>query len=244
VFEQSILLNHEANRPWNFVASLSAELLIISLALFISLASSDHLPAFHWQNVAVRPVTAPPPVRVAPARASTVASTTPSLNVAPRPVFHLDPRASQPPQSASSVIATDVPPSIGVSSVGESTNQVGKFLANMPAPVPGKPPISHPTTPSAPLRVGGTVQMAKLIRKVIPDYPPLAKSARISGVVHLVGIIAKDGTIRNLQLIGGHPMLARAAMDAVEQWFYEPTLLNGEPVEVIAPIEVSFTLSR
>jgi protein TonB len=84
--------------------------------------------------------------------------------------------------------------------------------------------------------------MAKLIRKVIPEYPPLAKSARIAGVVHLVGIIAKDGTIRNLRLIGGHPMLARAAMEAVQQWVYEPTLLDGEPVEVIAPIEVSFTL--
>ena len=84
--------------------------------------------------------------------------------------------------------------------------------------------------------------MAKLIRKVIPEYPVLAKGARISGVVHLIGIIAKDGTIRNLQLIGGHPILARAALEAVEQWVYEPTLLNGEPVEVIAPIEVSFTL--
>jgi protein TonB len=86
--------------------------------------------------------------------------------------------------------------------------------------------------------------MAKLIRKVIPEYPPLARAARISGVVHLIGTIGKDGTIRNLQLIGGHPMLARAALQAVEQWVYEPTLLNGEPVEVIAPIEVSFTLAR
>lgn len=86
--------------------------------------------------------------------------------------------------------------------------------------------------------------MAKLIRKVIPEYPTLAKTARISGVVHLIGTIAKDGTIRNLQLIGGHPLLSRAAMEAVSQWVYEPTLLNGEPVEVIAPIEVSFTLAR
>jgi periplasmic protein TonB len=86
--------------------------------------------------------------------------------------------------------------------------------------------------------------MAKLIRKVIPEYPPLAKAARISGVVHLIGTIGKDGTIRNLQLVGGHPILARAALEAVEQWVYEPTLLNGEPVEVIAPIEVDFTLAR
>ncbi len=86
--------------------------------------------------------------------------------------------------------------------------------------------------------------MAKLIRKVIPEYPRWPETARISGVVHLIGTIGKDGTIRNLQLIGGHPMLAHAAMEAVAQWVYEPTLLNGEPVEVIAPIEVSFTLGR
>jgi periplasmic protein TonB len=86
--------------------------------------------------------------------------------------------------------------------------------------------------------------MAKLIRKVIPEYPRLAREARISGVVHLIGTIAKDGTIRDLRLVDGHPMLARAALEAVEQWVYEPTLLNGEPVEVIAPIEVSFTLAR
>ncbi len=94
------------------------------------------------------------------------------------------------------------------------------------------------------MRVSGGVQMAKLIRKVIPIYPPLAKQLRVSGVVHLIGTIGKDGTIRNLQIVDGHPMLARAAAEAVEQWVYQPTLLNGEPVEVIAPIEVSFTLSQ
>ena len=94
------------------------------------------------------------------------------------------------------------------------------------------------------MRISGGVQMAKLIRKVIPVYPPVAKQLRISGVVRLIGTIGKDGTIRNLQLIDGHPMLARAAIVAVEQWIYQPTLLNGQPVEVIAPIEVSFTLSQ
>ena len=59
--------------------------------------------------------------------------------------------------------------------------------------------------PSAPIAVGGDVQMAKLIRKVIPLYPALARTARISGVVRLIGTIGKDGTIRNLQLVSGHP---------------------------------------
>jgi protein TonB len=86
--------------------------------------------------------------------------------------------------------------------------------------------------------------MAKLVKQVIPVYPPLAKNARIYGVVHLVGIIGKDGAIRNLQLIDGHPLLARAALDAVAQWVYKPTLLSGEPVEVICPIDVTFTLSH
>jgi len=239
VFEQSILLNHEANRRWNFVASLSAELLIVSLALLISLAWSDHLPAFHWRSITTGPVLAPEPLPAVVSKSSAMAGARSVVSVA-RPIFHFE-RAAQ---AVSSVIATEAPPSIGVSSVGESVNQVGKFLANMPAPVPGKPPATHSTAPAAPLRVGGSVQMAKLIRKLIPVYPPLAKSARISGVVHLVGIIAKDGTIRNLHLIGGHPILARAAMEAVAQWVYEPTLLDGEPVEVIAPIEVSFTLGN
>ena len=88
------------------------------------------------------------------------------------------------------------------------------------------------------------VQTAKLVKKIIPEYPPLAKTARISGVVHLLGVIAKDGTIQNLQVIGGHPLLARAALEAVRQWVYQPTLLNGQPVEVIAPIDVNFTLGQ
>jgi len=78
----------------------------------------------------------------------------------------------------------------------------------------------------------------------MPVYPTLARTTRTSGVVHLIGIIAKDGTIRNLQLVDGNPLLTRAAIDAVKLWVYQPTLLNGEAVEVIAPIEVSFTLGQ
>ncbi|HYL35616.1 MAG TPA: energy transducer TonB [Bryobacteraceae bacterium] len=110
-----------------------------------------------------------------------------------------------------------------------------------------RPPAEGPERPRpAPrlVRVSQGVQMARLIKKVLPIYPPLAKSARVSGAVHLIGIIAKDGTIRNLQLVSGHPLLTSAAMEAVRQWVYQPTLLSGEPVEVIAPIEVNFTLGQ
>jgi protein TonB len=86
--------------------------------------------------------------------------------------------------------------------------------------------------------------MAKLLRKVIPVYPALARAARISGIVRLIGTVGKDGTIRDLRVVSGHPILAQSALEAVEQWVYKPTLLNGNPVEVIAPIEVSFTFAR
>lgn len=241
VFEQSILLNHDANKPWNFVASFGAEVLIVSLVVLIPLAYRDRLPAVHWQNVALRPA----PVRLEPvvSKSSGMTDGRTAVPVA-RPIIHFERTGNANPAQTPTVFSTDAPPSIGVNSVGDSSNQVGQFLGNLPAPPPPKSPAAHPNTPAAPLHVGGSVQMAKLIRKVIPVYPALARAARISGVVHLVGVIAKDGTIRNLQLIDGHPMLAHAALDAVEQWVYEPTLLNGEPVEVDTTIDVIFSLNQ
>jgi protein TonB len=94
------------------------------------------------------------------------------------------------------------------------------------------------------IRVGGNVQQANLIRKITPIYPPLAKQARIQGTVRFTAIIGKDGSIQNLQLVSGHPLLVPAAQDAVRQWLYRPTLLNGEPVEVITQIDVNFTLNQ
>jgi protein TonB len=99
-------------------------------------------------------------------------------------------------------------------------------------------------TRSGPLKVGGQVQAANLLKKITPAYPALAKSARIQGTVRFTAIIGKDGTIQNLQLVSGHPMLVQSATEAVKQWVYKPTLLNGEPVEVITQIDVNFTLSQ
>ena len=82
----------------------------------------------------------------------------------------------------------------------------------------------------------------EIIRQVTPIYPPIAKTAHISGTVVLHAIIAKDGTIQELTYISGPPLLMRNAMDAVRQWRYNPTLLNGEPVEVDTTISVVFTL--
>jgi TonB family protein len=94
------------------------------------------------------------------------------------------------------------------------------------------------------IRVGGNVQQAHLIKKVTPLYPPDAKGRGIQGVVKFVVIIGKDGSIANLSLVSAPLALYKAAHDAVQQWVYKPTTLNGNPVEVVTTIEVNFTLSR
>jgi len=98
--------------------------------------------------------------------------------------------------------------------------------------------------PASRIRIGGAVQQAKLISQPHPIYPPDAKEARISGVVKLSAIIGKDGTVQKVELISGHPLLAAAAMEAVQQWRYQTTLLNGQPVEVVTQIDVNFTLAQ
>ena len=82
-----------------------------------------------------------------------------------------------------------------------------------------------------------------LIRKVQPAYPPLARTARIQGVVVLQAVISKQGTIQNLSVLTGHPMLTAAAVEAVRQWRYRPYILNNEPVEVETQITVNFSLA-
>jgi TonB family protein len=101
-------------------------------------------------------------------------------------------------------------------------------------------------TPSLPARikVGGNVQAAMVVRKVTPIYPELAKQSGVEGTVALAALIAKDGTVQQLRSIDGPPMLIQPALDAVKQWVYKPTLLNGNPVEVETTITVTFALNQ
>ncbi|MCX6633195.1 MAG: M56 family metallopeptidase [Candidatus Solibacter sp.] len=94
------------------------------------------------------------------------------------------------------------------------------------------------------ITIGGNVQQAKLVRQPKPVYPPLAKQARISGVVRLQAVIGKEGDVINLAVISGHPLLIPSALESVRQWVYQKTLLNGEPVEVQTQIDVNYTLSE
>lgn len=109
------------------------------------------------------------------------------------------------------------------------------FLNPEPTPVGGDRPKR--------IRVGGNVQAQNVVEKTPPVYPPLAKQARIQGVVTLTATIGADGRVKNLEVTSGHPLLVPASLEAVRQWVYKPTLLNGEPVEVITQIDVNFTLA-
>jgi TonB family protein len=107
----------------------------------------------------------------------------------------------------------------------------------------GSESSTAPPHPMGPLRVGGNVQAARILRRVAPEYPMDARMAHISGTVRLHVIIGKDGGIKQLEVISGHPALTGAALDAVRQWRYKQTLLNGEPVEVDTTIDVIFALN-
>src|SRR5208282_6209771 len=138
-----------------------------------------------------------------------------------------------PPSMASAGVVGGVPGGIPGGQMG---GVIGGIISSTPVAVP------KVATPQR-VRVSQGVSQGLLVRKVNPTYPPLARQARISGTVVLRAVISKDGSIENLSLVSGHPMLAPAAIDAVKQWKYKPYLLNGEPVEVDTEVQVNFTLA-
>lgn len=150
---------------------------------------------------------------------------------------------------------SSIPPTISRTSgpVSESVEPYGIYIGpsrgsgpELPVQIYGTrvmPTIAPP--PATIRREFRTSSMLEgsLIRRVQPVYPPLARSARIQGSVVLAAVIGKDGTMQNLKLISGHPMLVPAAVDAVSQWRYRPYILNGEPIEVETQITVNFVLA-
>jgi TonB family protein len=127
--------------------------------------------------------------------------------------------------------------------VGEVSLIVTMATAAPLPPPPSAPPATATAQPAR-IRVGGNVQSMKIVKNPRPTYPSPAKQARIQGVVKLDAVIAKDGTVADLTVISGHPLLVPSALEAVKQWVYSPTLLNGEPVEVETEVDVNYTLSQ
>jgi protein TonB len=158
--------------------------------------------------------------------------------VIPKTIAKIKDEPEPPPQAAAVGVVGGVP---GGMPGGTPGGVLGSIITGAAAPPPPPPPKA--TTPKR-IRVGGQVEAAKSIFRPNPQYPPLAKMARIQGVVRLEAIISRDGTIMDLKVLSGHPLLVKSALEAVQRWRYQPTLLNGEPVEVITEIEVNFTLAQ
>jgi TonB family protein len=109
--------------------------------------------------------------------------------------------------------------------------------AAAPPPLPSPPPPQPPAQ-----RIGGNVAQSNLVSNTVPVYPPLARAARIQGVVLLQTFISKTGQVTDVSVLSGHPLLNEAAMDAVRQWQYRPTLLNGQPIDVVTTVSVNFSM--
>src|SRR5271157_5933897 len=244
MFEDSLLesggrLKTKRGRTTTFAIIL--EIGLVGLMVLMPLIFTEALPKQQLMTFLVAPPPPPPPPPPAAAPVKVVKQVQTDIvngelrtpTKIPQKVQMIKEDEAPPPVMASSGVVGGVPGGVPGGSMG---GVIGSVLSSTPVAVPK---IATPQR----VRVSSGVQSGLLIRKVNPAYPPLARQARIQGVVILQAQISKDGNIENLQLISGHPMLAPAAIEAVKQWKYKPYLLNGEPVEVETQVQVNFTLS-
>jgi protein TonB len=243
MFEQSVLPNVPAKRPYTFVLVTVAELaglalIVVAPLFFIPVLVPPKLP------VVVRFVHAVVSIKLDNARSGPVAS---RQTFVPRRVFYAPTHIPTQIAKADALITNTGAPDVGTGPALGSTLGVPDGLdltgSIVPVPAPPKPATPKPTN-TAPIHVSSGVQEAKLINRVIPHYPRLAIQTRQSGKVHLIATIGTDGRVKQIQVVNGPALLVTAAVEAVKEWVYQPTLLNGKPVEVIAPIEVNFLLNQ
>jgi len=249
MFEQTLLAQPGGHRVFGTFAGVAGQALFAGALILAPLVFPQVLPQVQSLTALVAPGPPPPP---------------PVQTVRPRGtvVHHLfrctfcEPVAI--PKRVAQIV-DDVPDAapaagfIGVPGVvgdGVPGGVLTGILASRPAPIPPPQPVTAAPRPvdSAPAPVarypvGGDVKPATLIRRVDPVYPALAKQARVSGVVELEGVIGVDGRVHELKVKSGPALLVKAAVDAVSQWLYQPTKLNGQPVEVIMPVTVTFRLN-
>jgi protein TonB len=126
---------------------------------------------------------------------------------------------------------------------GSRGGEIGRSISSLLEDDPPRIKTPRPPTPGpAPIRVG-TLEASKLVYKVNPVYPPLAVKAHVSGNVILEAVVDEEGNVSAIKVLSGHTFLVDAAVQAVKQWKYSPTVLNGEPVPVIATVTVIFRLN-
>ncbi len=235
------------------MTSFGLQALLVTAALVIPLMNPEVLPKALTQLTLTAPPGPPPgpppgtPRVAATSRVRPQAVTRGLIEPATMPARTVV-IEDEPVQAGSSGSGPWVPG--GVPAVGTGGNS--DFLRSLMAaagqaqapPAPVARPVETPKAPAAPIVVSKGVQEAMLIGKVIPRYPRIAMQTRVQGVVHLTALISREGRVTQLQALSGHPLLIPAAIEAVKQWRYRPTLLSGVPVEVVTQVDVRFTLSQ
>jgi protein TonB len=243
-------------KPALLAVSTLVHLLIAGFLILIPLLQSEAVP----------PIALPPPVvsAGAPVRMIKLAATPSTGHSTARPLKPSSPDSFTPPTSIPEktsyvVDAIDIASleslNAGLSSGPgglQGPSNIAAFLTKVtppfvaPPPRPPDPP-SPPPEPKIeirqPLRVASTLQVSRLIKKVDPEYPLLARRGHIEGTVVAEALITESGTIDSLRIISGNPLFYQSVLDAVRQWRYQPTVLNGDPIEVITTITVNFRLN-
>jgi periplasmic protein TonB len=180
--------------------------------------------------IAEMPAVAPPPPPPPPVQTARAAQPTPPpANAFAAPIEA--PLEIQPEPIGVAIAEAGVPG-------GVEGGIVGGIVGSVPALVEGPPPPPPAPVPQGPVRIGGQVSAPALVKRVEPVYPVIAQAASIDGVVILDAIVDDHGRIQSLKVLRGHPLLAKAAIDAVQQWEYEPLKLNGTPT----PFELTVSL--
>ena len=228
------------HKRWTVAASAILQAVIVGVFILIPLLVTEALPKEMLATYITAPAPPPPPPPPPP-KVQVVKQQAPPLIQAGKLVA-----PTVIPKKVNIIKEEQAPPDVGAVGVvggvpgGMPGGSAGGVLGGIIGGTGGGPP--PPPKQVQRIRVGGNVQQANLIHQVMPLYPEIAKTAHIQGTVILHAIIAKDGTVQELQYISGPPLLMRSAMDAVRQWRYRPTLLNGEAVQVDTTISVVFTL--
>jgi protein TonB len=220
-------------RPSFTLCSISAHAIALTVALFGQILAPGPLPTPHQpilfdaSSIMPAEIHVPPPPRRAPASESPSASINAAPIVAPDHVADETGREEVSTPAATGLISgvEDGPPSSLIDGVGVATV----------APPP-------PPEPVQPVRVGSGIRMPVRIVDAAPVYPVIARSAHVQGVVILEAVLDASGRADQVRVLRSIPLLDQAAIDAVRQWRYTPTLLNGRPVPVIITVTVNFTL--
>jgi len=240
IFRESLIASGKSRRrnPWATTGALGFELLVLAALVIAPLYRTIPLPKRETLTLLYLQ---PPPAAGGNAtklRAPTPASTyTPTSIAIPTPVQKTK-EAPPPPVGTTGGVVGGVP---GGVAGGVPGGVFSETLNSAPSvPVLAKSPVSTPVTR---MRIASRVAEANLIHDVAPQYPPAAGRARIEGTVVLMAVIDKDGSVKDVRVESGLPLLAQAAIDAVRQWRYKPYMIDGEPVEVDSRITINFTLS-